>query len=55
MKFTDDVKGLPSNCPYEQTFDVIHTMNCKTEVFVVIRHNDIRDFEANLYPRVTMT
>ena len=23
-------------------------MNCKTEGFVVIRHNDIRDFEANL-------
>ena len=52
LRYNRDLKGLPSNCPCRQTFDVNHAMNCKKGGFVIIRHNDIRDFEANLLSKV---
>ena len=52
LRYNRDLKGLPSNCPCGQTFDVNHAMNCKKGGFVIIRHNDIRDFEANLLSKV---
>ena len=39
---------MPSTCPCGQNFDLNHAMNCKREGFVIMRHNNIRDFEANL-------
>ena len=29
-----------------------HAINCKKGGFVIIRHNDIRDFEANLLSKI---
>ena len=29
-------------------FDLNHAMNCKRGGFVIVRHNNVRDFEANL-------
>ena len=29
LRYNRDLKGLPSNCPCGQTFDVNHAMNCK--------------------------
>ena len=52
LHFNHDIKGLPSKCPCDQRFDVTHAMNCKRGGFVIMRHNDIRDFEANLLKRV---
>lgn len=52
LRFNHDIKGLPSKCPCGQRFDVTHAMNCKRGGFVIMRHNDIRDFEANLLKRV---
>ena len=52
LRYNRDLKGLPSNCPCEQKFDVNHAMNCKKGGFVIIRHNDIRDFEANLLSKI---
>ena len=43
-----DVLGLPSQCPCGQKFDINHALNCKKGGFVIIRHNNIRDFEADL-------
>ena len=52
LRFNHDIKGLPSKCPCGQKFDVTYAMNCKRGGFVIMRHNDIRDFEANLLKRV---
>ena len=34
--------------PMWSKLDVTHAMNCKQGSFVIIRHNTVRDFEANL-------
>ena len=52
LRFNHDIKGIPSKCLCGQWFDVTHAMNCKRGGFVIMRHNDIRDFEANLLKRV---
>ena len=52
LRFNHNIKGLPSKCPCGQRFDVTHAMNCKRGGFVVMRHNNIRDFEANLLKKV---
>ena len=52
LRFNHDIKGLPSKCPCGQRFDVTHAMNCKRGGFVIMRHNDIRDFEAKLWKKV---
>ena len=52
LRFNHDIKGLPSKCPCGQRFDITHAMNCKLGGFVIMRHNGIRDFEANLLKKV---
>ena len=42
------LRGLPSECLSGQTFGIHHALNCKRGGFVTIRHNNIRNFEANL-------
>ena len=39
---------MPSKCPCGQKYDLNHAMNCKRGGFVVIRHNNVRDFDTNL-------
>ena len=46
--FNHDIQGLPSKCLCGQRFDITHAMNCKRGGFVIMKHNDIRDFEVNL-------
>ena len=41
-----DALSLRFNCG--QKFDITHAMNCKRGGIVILRHNNIRDFEANL-------
>ena len=52
LRFNLPIKGIPSQCPCGQKFDITHAMNCKRGGFVIIRHNNIRDFEANLLSNV---
>ena len=52
LKYNRPIKGLPTKCPCGQNFNVTHAMNCKMGGFVIIRHNELRDFEANLLNKV---
>ena len=42
------LKGMPSLCPCGQNNDVTHAMNCRRGGFMIMRHNNVQDFEANL-------
>ena len=52
LRYNRALRGLPSQCPCGQKFDINHALNCKKGGFVIIRHNIIRDFEANLLRKV---
>ena len=52
LRYNKDLKGMPSKCPCGQKYDVTHAMNCKKGGFVIMRHNNVRDFEANLLKTV---
>ena len=38
--------------PCGQMFDINHAMNCKRGGFIIMRHNNLRDFEINLLSKV---
>ena len=48
LRYGKDLKGLPSQCPCGQPFNITHALNCKRGGFISMRHNNIRDFEAEL-------
>ena len=48
IRYNKRLKGMLSTCPCGQKFDPNHTMNSKRGDFVIMRHNNVRDFEANL-------
>ena len=52
LRFNLTIKGIPSQCPCGQKFNITHAMNCKRGGFVIMRHNNIRDFEANLLSKI---
>ena len=52
LRYNRDIKYLPSKCPCGQAFNVTHALNCKRGGFIAMRHNNIRDFEANLLSKV---
>lgn len=43
LRFNNEIKGLRSECPCCQRFDITHAMNCKCGDFVIMRYKDIRD------------
>ena len=52
LRYGKDLKGLPSKCPCGQSFNMTHALNCKTGGFITIRHNRVRDFEAQLLTEI---
>ena len=48
LRYNKPLRSLASNCPCGQKFNVTHVFNCKKEGFVIMRHNNICDSEANL-------
>ena len=48
IRYNKQLKGIPSTCPCGQKFDLNHAMNCKRGGFVIMRHNNVGDFEVNL-------
>ena len=43
---------MPSNCVCGQPFSVDHALNCHTGGFLSIRHNELRDFTADVMSEV---
>ena len=52
LRYSKNIRELPLKCPCGQSFNVNHGLNCKRGGFVIMRHNNIRDFEANLVRKV---
>ena len=52
LRYGKDLKGLPSKCSCGQSFNMTHALNCKTGGFITIRHNRVRDFEAQLLTEI---
>ena len=48
IRYNKQLQGMPSKCPCGQKYILNHDVNCKRERFVVMRHNNVRGFEANL-------
>ena len=48
LRYNKPLRGLQSKCPYGENFNVNHALNCKRGGFVIMRHNNIRDYEAEL-------
>ena len=52
LRYNRAMPDLPSQCPCGQKFDANHALNCKRGGFIIMRHNNVRDFEANLLRKV---
>ena len=52
LRYNKPKPDLPANCPCGQRFDITHALNCKRGGFVIMRHNNVLDFEANLLRKV---
>ena len=52
LRYNKKLRGLPSKCPCGQIYNETHALNCKKGGFVIISHNNVRDFEANLMKKV---
>ena len=48
LHYNKMLKGMQSQCPCGQNYDVAHALNCKRGGFIIMRHNTVQDFEANL-------
>ena len=46
------IKNLPATCPFGQTYNTTPALNYKKGGFFTIRHNNIRDYEANLLAKI---
>ena len=46
------IPNTPSYCGCGEKNSVDHTLNCKLGGYVTMRHNNIRDFEANLLKEI---
>ena len=52
LQYGKDLKGLLSKCPCGQSFNMTHALNSKTGGFITMRHNTVRDFEAQLLTEI---
>ena len=52
LRYGKSIKNLPSNCGCGAKYDVNHALNCHRGGFVIIRHNELRDFNAHLLKKV---
>ena len=48
IRYNKQLQGMRSKCPCGQKYNLNHDVNYKRGGFVVMRHNNVRGFEANL-------
>ena len=48
LRYNWPIKGLPASCACGKTNDVDHTLTCKAGGYVILRHNALRDTQAEL-------
>jgi hypothetical protein len=47
LRYGKDPARLPQKCPCGSIFNVNHALNCHKGGFIIIRHNEVRDFLAS--------
>ena len=52
LRYGKEIKGLSATCPCGQKYDTTHALNYKKGGFVTIKHNNTRDYEANLLAKI---
>ena len=52
LRYDKPLKNMPSKCACGKKFDVTHAMNCGRGGFIIARHDQVRNFEANLLRQV---
>jgi hypothetical protein len=52
LRYGIQIPRLPSKCVCSANFTIEHAMTCKKGGFISIRHNDIRDFTAEMLTEV---
>ena len=52
LRFGIQLPRLPVSCVCGAKFDVQHALSCKIGGFVGIRHNEVRDFTAEILDEV---
>ena len=46
------LKGLPAMCPCGQKYNVTSALNCKKGGFVTMRHNNLKNFDADMLSKI---
>ena len=52
LRYGRPLKGLPAMCSCGQKYNVTHALNCKKRGFLAMRHNNLRDFEADMLSKI---
>ena len=52
LRYNQNLRNLPSNCPCGSPFNVEHALSCKKGGFVAQRHDCLRDLFTNLLSKV---
>ena len=52
LRYDWEITDLPSVCACGEAFSVDHAMICRREGFVIQRHNELRDLEAEMLDMV---
>ena len=52
LRYDRPLKNLPSKCGCDRPFNVTHAMNCNKGGFISARHDNVRNFEAQLLKQV---